>query len=203
MQVSKVIRIVGLMTCVAMAQGAWAANDQQSRSQSQTQGQSQNTAGWNQLQKSMALNHVHHINQKEIEMAKMGQEQAQSPRIKEYARQLESAHKALDQRAQEIAKNSNVKLQGFQPATYEKATMDQLKRLQGSEFDQAYMQLMVQGHRQAMQDLQDMNKNVQDQQISQFIKSSLNDVNGHLSAAQSLQKQVGRGVAGEQQSQGQ
>lgn len=205
MKISKFVRLVTVVscfaTCLAMTT-AWAEGDKsQDRGGQQTQDKQSMQSMQRQWSKEMALNQLHHVNQKEIEMTKMAQDKAQSPELKNFAKQMQTDHTNLDNRIKDVAKTSNVELQKFQPADYEKATMSRLGDLKSGQFDQMFTWTMVRGHEDALADLKRTSDTVQDQQVRSLIQEAMPRMRQHLDMARTMSQSISRGVASDQQQQ--
>jgi putative membrane protein len=140
---------------------------------------------------AMAFNQLHHINQKEIAMSQMALDKAQSEDVKHAARQMIQDHQALDNRLQESARNQNIDLLTFTPATHEKATMDQMKKLSGSQFDQAFLENMRGSHMEAEQTLSQLDRESDNQMVRTLVSEAMPKIRAHRDA--SIQGQ--RGIA--------
>lgn len=142
------------------------------------------------------LNQLHHLNQKEIEMIQLAQGKSQSEQMKTANQQVLSDHQALQGRVETIAKNENIQLKKFQPATYEKAVMDRLNSLEGSQFDQAFMKAMDRDHQAAMQQLRTARSEVQDPQIRSLIDETLPKLRAHHQASSQMHQQMDQQMSG-------
>lgn len=151
-----------------------------------------------QWTKTKALNQLHHINQMEIQMAKMAQDSAQSSELKNFAKQMNTDHSNLENRVTSAAQASNIELQKFQPSTYEQATMDSLKSLKGGQFDQMFTWTMVRGHEDAMADLKRTSASAQDPQVKTLIQEAMPRIRQHWEMARSMSQSISRGVASDQ-----
>src|SRR5690606_32213283 len=92
-------------------------------------------------------------------------------------------------------KATNVNLQKFQPSTAEKASMDELKNLEGARFDEAFLANLEWGHQRAAQQLRFARNEVQDPRIRDLIDSTLPKVEQHHQAVRRAEQQIG--LAGE------
>lgn len=140
-----------------------------------------------QLVAELTLNELHHLNQKEIQMAQLAQEKAESAQVKQHAQRVLTDHQNLETRVQEVAESKNVKLQDFQPSTYEKAVMDRLRSLSGKEFDMAFNWNMKDGHHRAIQTLRMQRKTVKDPQITSLISQAIPKMRQHAKPSSSKQ----------------
>jgi putative membrane protein len=151
------------------------------------------------IQKIQLLNHIHHINQKEIQLSKMALDKSKSQQIKDYAQHMIDDHQKADKKLEALAKNQNIELESFQPAGYEKATQAMLKELSGAQFDQAFVDLMKSGHKMAANELQLAQSEAKNPQIKSYIESILPTVREHQKMAANFEKKESQ-MAGETQS---
>lgn len=136
------------------------------------------------FRKAHMLNHLHHINQKEIRMARMAADKSESPEVKSAAQQMIQDHQQWDKRVQDMAKSDKVALQDVQLATHERATMDQLRKLNGKQFDQAYLDSMRMGHQMVLSDLRIASKETQDPKLRALIDETIPGIEKHNSVSQ-------------------
>lgn len=142
------------------------------------------------------LEKIHASNQAEVQMAKMGQQHAQSPQVKEYAQKLEQDHQSLDQKLTQTAQSMGVSLQGkeFQKAQ-EKSTkdMDKLSKRTGAEFDQEFMNAMVKDHERDLKEVRAAAKDAQKGQhteLASLLQQAETGMQGHLTEAQQIHKSL-------------
>jgi len=94
------------------------------------------------------INRAMQVNQAEIEMAKMAQTKTQNPQVKEYADMMIQDHtQALDK----LRSSSGAPQGQVQLTKEQQQEVDKLSKLDGAQFDKAYMTDMVRDHRQAVQ----------------------------------------------------
>ena len=99
------------------------------------------------------LNDLHHSNQMEIQMGQLAQKNGSSDAIKKFGDTLVADHTDMDQKVTDVAKSQGVTLTDM-TMSKEDRTMTHLTSLQGSEFDRAFAQAMVDGHRKDIKKLQ-------------------------------------------------
>jgi putative membrane protein len=125
-------------------------------------------------------------NQMEVELAKMAGDKAQSPEIKEYARQLEQDHsEALDE-LKGIANRASVTLE--EPPAAERASM-QDKMGSGRAFDRAYIEKMIEDHKKDIAEFERELKSATGE-LKQYIEKTLPVMREHLQKAEALQQRL-------------
>jgi putative membrane protein len=97
-----------------------------------------------------ALQHVHHVNQMEIDLAKMASKNGTSA-ISKYTAEIIKDHSQADTEVSTLGKTKNVKVttetdEDKQADKDMKSSMDHLKSLKGKDFDKEYLSMMYDGH---------------------------------------------------------
>jgi predicted outer membrane protein len=132
------------------------------------------------IQLEMALNRLHHINQKEIEMAKLAETKAKSANVLNLAHRIRADHEALEAKVKAIADKRNISLKSYQPATYEVALRDRLESLpEGREFETAFLRVNERGHDEAARDLRMVRNNLRDSEVRDLINQALPQMAAH------------------------
>ena len=142
---------------------------------------------WN---RELALNHLHHVHQTEIEMAGIAKQRSTDPKVHAMADRIIADHQALEAKVEAVAKEENVKLHSYQAATYEEAAMEKLRTLNGKQFDEAYSLYMAQGQKMTLQDLRTVQAGIRDGQVRSLIREAIPSVERH----QRLARTTGRGA---------
>jgi len=96
------------------------------------------------------LQHVHHVNQMEIDLAKVASKNGTSA-ISTYTAEIIKDHSQADTDVTTLAKTKNVKIttetdEDKQIDKDMKSSMDHLKSLKGKDFDKEYLMMMYDGH---------------------------------------------------------
>jgi putative membrane protein len=116
-------------------------------------------------------------NTHEIEMGEMGQKQAQSAEVKEYARRMVQDHSQAGQRLMALAT-----AKGIKPPKHGK----QHSKVGGANFDQEFMAMMVQDHETTVQEFQKEANGGGDPEVRAFAKQSLRTLQEHLTLAKRI-----------------
>ena len=118
----------------------------------------------------------------EVELGKLGQDQGNSPEIKEYGRMMEQDHSKANDELRALAKQFNMTL----PTTFTSAMRKKhtdLKERSGQDFDQVFMKQMIEDHRKAIALFENEAKNGQNEQIRTWAKKMLPTLKQHLQHA--------------------
>jgi putative membrane protein len=133
---------------------------------------------------------VHEANQKEIELAQMALDRAESPRVKAYARKLLNDHQATDKKLLTYADQKALdrgKVEQTPPAS--KADDDAHARLltaTGADFDRQFITMMLDEHDKAIDLVKSAKDSVTDRQLRTFLASVLPKLEQHRKMAREL-----------------
>jgi putative membrane protein len=140
-----------------------------------------------------AIKMLHQTNQMEMEMGNIAKTNGTKD-VKEYGRMLEQDHAKADKQLMALAKQNQVQLMpksGMEPKA-EAKQLDELRVLKGQAFDQKFLQMMVEDHSKAIDELQKTMTEVNNPQLKSMIQETLPQLKRHRDMAQSLlQKQAG------------
>ncbi|MDB5958565.1 DUF4142 domain-containing protein [Ramlibacter sp.] len=127
----------------------------------------------------------------EIALGQLAMQRARDPRVRDYARQLVSDHRAANARLQQIAAVRRLPLPG-QPASDQPAELRELQRLSGDAFDQRFLDGMVRDHQKAV-DLfnQEIKGRHEDGDLKNFAQTTVIILQRHYADAQQLRKASG------------
>jgi putative membrane protein len=146
-----------------------------------------------------SLEKLHAANQAELHMAQMGQQNAQSPQVKEFAQKLGEDHQKLDEKLTTAAQGAGAaSLEGkaFQKER-DKATkdMDKLQKKTGAEFDKAYMDMMVKDHEKDLKNVKDAAKDARKHnhtELASLLEGAQTGMQGHLDHAKQIRDSLGQ-----------
>ena len=130
----------------------------------------------------------------EVELGKLALQKTMKDDVKAFAQQMVDDHgKALDE-LKGIAGKKNITLPTELDAEH-KTLSDKLSKLSGAEFDRAYMQAMVDGHRKVAGDFRTESKSGKDAELKAWAGKTLPTVEAHLKHAQKVNSGVHSGSA--------
>ncbi len=124
-------------------------------------------------------------NKLEIALGQLAQIKAENPQVRQFGKQLATAHEQANQKLDTLAQQQGVPM-GLQEFT-------QLTQASGQQFDQAYLRFLIQTGRQGLQQLQQIADNHPDQGIKQFAREQVQEMQKHLQQAQRVQTQIQAG----------
>jgi putative membrane protein len=132
----------------------------------------------------------------EIEAGKLAVQKAQSPDLKRFGQMMIDDHTQASQKLEQAIKAGNVST--TPPKTLDtrhQQAVDQLKNMPAGQFDQAYYQSQVQGHREMLALNQAYSQNGDNPALKQFSAQVSPVIQKHLSALQQMASAGGRGGA--------
>ncbi|HTE56916.1 MAG TPA: DUF4142 domain-containing protein [Kofleriaceae bacterium] len=150
-----------------------------------------------------AVNKLHHANEMEIEMGKLGTERAKAADVKSFAGRMVRDHKKADGKVTALAKKRGATLAPPAPQNDDEkkkmdeamATMARLRGLEGEAFDREFMAAMVKDHAAALQLVTDSLAQAKDASLVALLKGVKPVIEQHKAAAEKIAgKQAGDGA---------
>jgi putative membrane protein len=125
----------------------------------------------------------------EIELGKLCATQAENAQVKSFGAMMVEDHTKADDELKTIAGNKNLILPTAMNATDQQMYED-LRKKTGSDFDKAYINMMITGHEEVMNAFKKESDGGKDADISSFATKTLPVIQKHLEAAKAAQKVV-------------
>lgn len=144
-------------------------------------------------------------NQFEVQAGKLAQQQGQSDMVKQLGQQISTDHQKANEQLKQIAQQQNVQIPK-EPAN--KDDLDDLAGLKGGEFDQKYVELMVEDHKKDIEKYQKQAEESKDPAVRKYAQDNIAVLQQHLQMSQQTQAAlekdtaVGGGAAGGESGQG-
>jgi len=126
----------------------------------------------------------------ETRLGQLAQTKAVNPSVRQFAQQMVSDHSRMESEWISMASQNGMSINPQLDNT-DKAKLDQLNRVSGTAFDQAYMNLMIQSHQDALNLLQSEGQSAQTAVVRARVANDLPIVRQHLLLAQQVGAQVG------------
>lgn len=117
----------------------------------------------------------------EVGLGKLALQKTANPQIKEFATMMVSDHGKANTELMDIAKMKNITLPATVDADHQKK-MDDLSKMTGKDFDKAYVDAMVDGHKKTLTLMQDESKDGKDTELKAFAAKTAPVVQTHLEA---------------------
>ncbi len=145
------------------------------------------------------LQKIHAANQAEVHMGQMGQQQATSSEVKDFAQKLEQDHQKLDDQLTQTAQAAGISLEGKGAESQQKAADKEMKKLQGKTgpaFDKAFLSMMVKDHEKDIKETKkaaSQAKKDKQTELASLLDQAVTGMQGHLATAKQLEKTVAQG----------
>src|SRR3954470_17871381 len=125
------------------------------------------------------------VNQFEIQAGQLAQQKAQSDEIKQFAKMMVDDHTKAQQQLQQLGQQKGWQFsQQLMPV--HQAMLSELNKLDGQEFERAYLYGQVAGHTKTALKLRDDKNELQDPELRQSAATILPKVQMHLQHGQRL-----------------
>jgi len=125
----------------------------------------------------------------EVELSKLAETKGTNAKAKEFAGMMVKDHGGANAELMELAKTKNITL----PTTIgadEKKELADLQTKSGAEFDKAYVDAMVSGHKKAVDLFEKGSKDAKDAELKAFATKTLPIIKSHLQAIETIQKGI-------------
>jgi putative membrane protein len=125
----------------------------------------------------------------EIQLGKLAADRGSNAVVKAFGERMVTQHGAAAEQLKAAAQQANIVL----PATVsskDQQTYDRLARLNGSDFDRAYAEDMVQDHEKDVHEFQNQANNGKNPSIRAFAAQTIPMIQEHLNQAREMQKAV-------------
>ena len=124
--------------------------------------------------------------QAEVAFGQLAKENASSPAVKQFGERMITDHTQANQELMQIAQSQKLDLPKGLDAKHQ-AKEQKLSTTKGQAFDKAYMQDMVQDHKEDVADFRKEAENGKDPQLKAFAAKYLPVLEQHLQMAQSIE----------------
>lgn len=122
----------------------------------------------------------------EVELGRMAATNAASPGVKDFGRMMVTDHSKANTELKAIAAKKNVTVPAT-PAEEQQNHINELKEKKGAEFDQAYVDMMVNDHKEDINKFENEAKNGKDADVRAFASKTLPVLQKHLQSVQTIQ----------------
>ena len=119
-------------------------------------------------------------------MIELAEKQASRPEVKEFAQKLEKDHKAIQKELAATLKDRKVDA-ATEASKETKARCTKLGKLEGKEFDTAFLKHVVADHQKAISACENQIKNGKDEKATEFATMAVKKLREHLKEAKKLQ----------------
>lgn len=130
----------------------------------------------------------------EVELGQLAQQNGQSQQVKDFGKRMVDDHSKANDELKQVASQQGVSL----PTTLDakdQAMKDKLSKLNGAEFDKAYMSDMVKDHKKDVAEFKNEAKSGNTQAVKDWAGKTLPTLQDHLQMAESVAGKVGASTA--------
>jgi putative membrane protein len=121
----------------------------------------------------------------EVNAGKLAQEKAASARVKKFGAMMVTDHSKAGDELASIAKTKNITLPAAPDSDAQKMA-DDLSKKSVTDFDKAYVSMMVDGHKKAVKLFEDASKNLKDPDLKAFAIKTLPTLKMHLDSINAI-----------------
>jgi len=125
----------------------------------------------------------------EVQLGKLAEQKALNPRVKKFGAMMVKDHSQANDNLKAIAAKQNIALPDSMDND-KKRHMDDLSKKTGKDFDKAYMDMMVDDHKEDISKFKDAAQNSPDTAVKAFAANSVPILQKHLDSAQAIQQSI-------------
>jgi putative membrane protein len=126
----------------------------------------------------------------EVAAGRLAESRAENSEVKDFGERMISEHNAMNEEWGRLARSNNMRIDAdFGPSG--KQTIDQLDNLEGTQFDQAYMNAMIWQHENDLATFQRMSSSAGSSEVRQLANNGLSTIQQHLTLARQVGSRVG------------
>lgn len=125
----------------------------------------------------------------EVELARLAQERASDPEVKDMAQHILNDHQQANQDLQKLAAKKGITLP-HDARMKDEVTKAKLSRLKGPEFDKDYVKAMVKDHQKDIKEYQREANQGKDPEVKQYASQTVATLQHHLEMAQRLDRRL-------------
>lgn len=191
--------LAGLMGLPAAAQSSdkTSASGQSSSQSASGSGSSQLSASDQHFIKKAAQGGM-----AEVELGKLATEKGSSDDVKKFGQRMVDDHSKANDQLKQIAGNKGVSLPTDLDAK-DQALKDRLSKLDGEQFDRAYMKNMVRDHTKDVAEFRKESTSSKDNDLKSFASQTLPTLEDHLKQAKSITPKADKQASKEKPAAGQ
>ncbi|WP_183562036.1 DUF4142 domain-containing protein [Mucilaginibacter sp. SP1R1] len=125
----------------------------------------------------------------EVAVAKVAEQKAMNPKVKDFAAMMVKDHSQANDALMAIAKTKNITLPAA-PSEDKQKELTDLSAKTGKDFDKAYVDAMIDGHKKTISLFEDASKDCKDPELKAFATNTLPTIKGHLAAIEAIKKSM-------------
>lgn len=143
---------------------------------------------WDNERRSEFVKTAANINMKDIRAGEIAQNKAKDQSVKDYGQMLVNDHRDAQQKLQNAAQKENINV----PQNLDEKHQEKVKELEqasAGDFRKKFLDMMVQGHEDAISKFEDAQKNLQSGELKTWVDNTLPALKKHRDRAKQLQEQ--------------
>ncbi len=125
----------------------------------------------------------------EVQLGKLAEQKAQSKRVKDFGAMMVKDHTQANDELKAIAAKQNIVLPDSMSNDKMK-NLDDLSKKTGNDFDKAYIDMMVDDHKEDINEFKDAAQNSPDSAIKAFAAKGVPVLQKHLDSVQAIQQSL-------------
>jgi putative membrane protein len=128
----------------------------------------------------------------EIDLGRLAARKAVSPEVKQFADRMIRDHSKANRELTALAASKGVDVPKSAPLSEDASAMH-LKMLSGKSFDEAYVKMMVEDHKEDVADFQKESESATDPDVKNFVSKTLPVLQSHLDKITQIQADFNNG----------
>ncbi len=125
----------------------------------------------------------------EVELGKMAQQKASDTKVKDFGKMMVDDHTRVNDNLKAIATKKSIDLPTSVTDDQVKG-INELGKKSGKDFDKAYVDIMIQDHKDDIKEFAEANKKVADNDLKNFISGTLPILQKHLDSIQAIKSKM-------------
>jgi putative membrane protein len=130
-----------------------------------------------------------HANMAEIELGQLASQKATDQGVRQFAQRMVNDHTKANQQLQQILSQNGVTVP-TETSSSQQREMERLQKLNGADFDKAYIDHMVKDHKTDVKEFEKASRDAQNQDLKAFAANTLPTLQDHLRMAEDLRPTV-------------
>jgi putative membrane protein len=136
------------------------------------------------------INSAEEGNLAEIESAKIVEQKATDPAVKDFASRMVTDHTQASQGLKALAKSSGVTLPA-EPTAAQANQKDEWQKLSGAKLDDAYLRVQLEDHKQAISVFENEIEHGQNEAVKDYAEKTLPTLQDHIRIAEDIAGKIG------------
>jgi putative membrane protein len=128
-------------------------------------------------------------NEMEVALGKLASTKGAGDDVKKFGQQMVDDHSKSNDELKQLAQSKGVDLTKAEDAAMKKESKEEtsLSKKEGSDFDKAYMKMMVKDHEKDVKEFEKASKDCEDSEVKAWAGKTLPTLQSHLSMAKEIE----------------